>query len=211
MTAVRRANLFANRDGRAGVRNEDGKRGRKDLWEGGWWGHRVAEGRTARVERRRTGREHNVSHSARSCIFYDMASNLTSRARHNSRPCGSCVCVCVNPFLRLPYVPVSRVARDRERARVCTLSTRAHARMRNRPTHACVHTHSARDRYALRPSTSKPLEVEALRKYNADRRNSPLSLYTRTYRRDVYICTKSERRDAKEMKSREWRKKKETR
>lgn len=31
MTAVRRANLFANRDGRAGVRNEVGKRGRKDL------------------------------------------------------------------------------------------------------------------------------------------------------------------------------------
>lgn len=36
---------------------------------------------------RHSGREHNVSHSARSCIFYDMASNLTSRARHNSRPC----------------------------------------------------------------------------------------------------------------------------
>ena len=34
-----------------------------------------------------SGREHNVSHSARSCIFYDMASNLTSRAGHNSRPC----------------------------------------------------------------------------------------------------------------------------
>lgn len=30
-------------------------------------------------------REHNVSHSARSCIFYDMASNLTSRMKHNSR------------------------------------------------------------------------------------------------------------------------------
>lgn len=29
--------------------------------------------------------EHNVSHSARSCIFYDMASNLTSRMKHNSR------------------------------------------------------------------------------------------------------------------------------
>lgn len=38
-------------------------------------------------------REHNVSHSARSCIFYDMASNLTSRARHNSRPCAELVCV----------------------------------------------------------------------------------------------------------------------
>lgn len=172
MTAVCRANLFANRDGRAGVRNEDEKRGRKDLWEGGRWGHRVAEGRTARVERRRTGREHNVSHSARSCIFYDMASNLTSRARHNSRPCGSCVCVYAWILPRLPY------ARYRGRARVCALNTRAHARMKNRPTHACVHTHSARDRYALRPSTSKPLEVEALRKYNADRRNSPLSVYT---------------------------------
>lgn len=36
-TAVRRANLFANRDGRAGVRNEDEsrKRGRKNPWEGG--------------------------------------------------------------------------------------------------------------------------------------------------------------------------------
>lgn len=30
-------------------------------------------------------REHNVSHSARSCIFYDMSSNLTSRMKHNSR------------------------------------------------------------------------------------------------------------------------------
>lgn len=48
MTAVRRANLFANRDGRAGVRNKDGKRGRKDPWEGGRWGHRVAEGGTGR-------------------------------------------------------------------------------------------------------------------------------------------------------------------
>lgn len=98
---MRRANLFANRDGRAGVRNESGKRGRKDpREEGGRWGHRVAKGGTAREERRGTGREHNVSHSARSCIFYDMASNLTSRARHNSRPG---VCVCVNPpssFLR---------------------------------------------------------------------------------------------------------------
>ena len=39
------------------------------------------------VVERESGREHNVSHSARSCIFYDMASNLTSRAGHNSRSC----------------------------------------------------------------------------------------------------------------------------
>jgi len=149
MTAVRRANLFANCDGCAGVRNEVEKRGRKDLWEGGRWGHRVAEGGTAGVERRRTGREHNVSHSARSCIFYDMASNLTSRARHNSRPCSSyvyvvcvcvCVCVCLNPS-SFSLRTVSRVTGS-GCARVI-LNTRAHARMKNRPTHACVHVFCA--------------------------------------------------------------------
>lgn len=143
------------------------------------------------MERRRTGREHNVSHSARSCIFYDMASNLTFRARHNSRPCGSCLRVCVNPSSS-SLRAVSRVAGS-GCARVC-----AHARMKNRPTHACVHTHSARDRYALRPSTSKPLEVEALRKYNADRRNSPLSVYTDVQMGCIHMQEREERRERNE-------------
>lgn len=139
----------------------------------------------AGVERRRTGREHNVSHSARSCIFYDMASNLTSRARHNSRPCGSCVCMCVyavNPSSS-SLRAISRVAGS-GRARVYTRA-RARARTHEESPHARV---CARDRYALRPSTSKPLEVEALRKYNASRRNLPLSLYSRTYADGIYTC-----------------------
>lgn len=70
MTAVRRANLFANRDGRAGVRNEDGKRGRKGSWEGGRWGHRVAEGRTAGVEKRRIGRENIMFPTARGVVYF---------------------------------------------------------------------------------------------------------------------------------------------
>lgn len=50
-TAVRRANLFANRDGPRG--GEKRGRGREEeeegpVWEGGQWGHRVAEGGTAR-------------------------------------------------------------------------------------------------------------------------------------------------------------------
>lgn len=192
MTAVRRANLFANRDGRAGVRNKDGKReggrthGRVDGGDTGW-----LKVERAGAERRRTGREHNVSHSARSCIFYDMASNLTSRARHNSRPCGSCVCMCVcgESFLVFPTRYIARRGIG-----TCTrVYTRAHAhaRMRNRPTRVC------RDRYALRPSTSKPLEVEALRKYNASRRNLPLSVFTDIRRRDIYICTRSGRRETR--------------
>lgn len=159
----------------------------------------------AGVERRRTGREHNVSHSARSCIFYDMASNLTSRARHNSRPCGSCVCMCVcgESFLVFPTRYIARRGIG-----TCTrvyTRARTHARTHEESPHARV---CARDRYALRPSTSKPLEVEALRKYNASRRNLPLSVFTDIRRRDIYVCTRSERRDAKEMKSREWREKK---
>lgn len=75
--------------------------------------------------------------------------------------------------------------------------------MRNRPTHACVHTHSARDRYALRPSASKPLEVEALRKYNAAG-ETYLSPYTHMHQERE---ERERERDAKEMKSREWRKK----
>lgn len=136
-------------------------------------------------ERRRIGREHNVSHSAWSCIFYDMASNLTSRARHNSRPCGP-VRVCMRESsLVFPTLCIARRGIG-----TCTrVYIDTHARMRNRSTHAytharthtCVHTHSARDRYALRPSASKPLEVEALRKYNAYRLNLPLSVYTYTH------------------------------
>lgn len=51
-----------------------------------WVRGRRGESGRGEVEANEKGRvEHNVSHSARSCIFYDMASNLTSRTRHNSR------------------------------------------------------------------------------------------------------------------------------
>lgn len=51
MTAVRRANLFVNRDGRAGVKNENGNRrgggtrGRVDGGDTGWNGQGVEENR----------------------------------------------------------------------------------------------------------------------------------------------------------------------
>lgn len=124
---------------------------------------RLAEGGTRPGgegrRRYRTGREHNVSHRARSCIFYDMASNLTSRARHNSRPC-SAVCVCVRvrarassarhpscllllhvlrspPRLFLLFSSSLALWRSRDRAgRASAARTRV---MRNRRTHACAH------------------------------------------------------------------------
>lgn len=139
-----------------------------------------------------------------------MASNLTSRARHNSRPCGP-VRVCMRESsLVFPTLCIARRGIG-----TCTrVYIDTHARMRNRSTHAytharahtCVHTHSARDRYALRPSASKPLEVEALRKYNAYRLNLPLSVYTYGWGR-IHVHQEREERDAKEMKSRELRKK----
>lgn len=149
---MRRANLFANRDGSAGVRNEDenGKRGEGtvDSWEGGRWGHRVAEGGMAKRgrERRRIGREHNVSHSAWSCIFYDMASNLTSRARHNSRPCGP-VRVCMRESsLVFPTLCIARRGIG-----TCTrVYIDTHARMRNRSTRTHTHARAHVRAHALR-------------------------------------------------------------
>lgn len=90
-----------------------------------------------------------------------MASNLTSRARHNSRPCSPCA--------RPPHRPPTPFAVALSRWIVCRPVHRTRAHMRNRPTHARVYT---RMYYAgqvrVRPSASKPLEVETLRKYNAD-------------------------------------------
>lgn len=121
---------------------------------------RAGTGTGAGMEEKSREREHNVSHSARSCIFYDMASNLTSRARHNSRPCSPCarpprtttIIVLLSLFLSfaillfsptfcsvLAYAPISRV-------HAC--ASNARARMRNRPTHACAHALRTRDRYA---------------------------------------------------------------
>lgn len=108
-----------------------------------------------------------------------------------------CVCACMRESSLV--FPTRRIARRGIGTCVhacVTPNTRAHAwgiAPRTR-----VHTHSARDRYALRPSASKPLEVEALRKYNADWRNSYLSPYTRTYGRDVHTRAPRARGETRE-------------
>lgn len=189
----------------------------RELWrgEGRTYG-RVDGGDTGwlKVERPgwRGGPGENIMFpTARGVVYFMIWRAIWHLARGIIHARAARACVCVNrssSSLRA----VSRVAGS-GCARVCILNTRAHARMKNhRPTHACAHTYSARDRYALRPSTSKP-EIEALRKYNADWRNLPFSVCRRTDGMYTHAptCTKSGRRDAKEMKSREWRKKKGTR
>lgn len=102
-----------------------------------------ARARGQREEERKRDREHNVSHSARSCIFYDMASNLTSRARHNSRPCSPCVLRAPLPPPLRPFLPIAvakivraGVCAERARAGGIALRTRACGCMCVR-----VHTH----------------------------------------------------------------------
>jgi len=114
--------------------------GRREGKEGGRWGHRVEGGMARGERRRRTGREHNVSHSARSCIFYDMASNLTSRARHNSRPCGPCVC----PRMRESSLVFPTRCIARRGIGTCTRVYIEHARAHEESLHTCACAHALR-------------------------------------------------------------------
>lgn len=193
MTAVRRANLFANRDGRAGVRNKDGKRGEKGPM-GGWTVGTPGGWRWNGPGRRGEEPGENIMFpTARGVVYFMIWRAIWHLARGiiHARAARACVCVyAVNPSSS-SLRAVSRVAGS-GRARVYTRA-RAHARTHEESPHARVW---ARDRYALRPSTSKPLEVEALRKYNASRRNLPLSVYT-----DIqagYIHVHQERKERRE-------------
>lgn len=97
-------------------------------------------------------REHNVSHSARSCIFYDMASNLTSRARHNSRPCSPCA----RPPHRPPSFPLRRIALALDCVQACAPNTRAH----EESPHARTRVHT----YVLRGTGTRASErIETIR------------------------------------------------
>lgn len=160
---------------RAGVRNA-----REEHRMAGGWGRPVREGGQARLgdtrvvegrtiegggrgvgwgeesegTERKRDREHNVSHSARSCIFYDMASNLTSRARHNSRP----------RVLRAPLPPplgpfLSPSLSRRSCVRACAPNARAHEESPRAHVRACACTRTClTGQVRVRPSASKPLE-----------------------------------------------------
>jgi len=109
-----------------------------------------------------------------------MASNLTSRAGHNSRPCSPCarpprtIATITTLSLSLPLSchPPLFPRRSVERSRTLGSPACARTRMRNRPTHARARAGQVR---VVRPSASKPLEVETLRKYNGD--TCPLSFF----------------------------------
>lgn len=104
-----------------------------------------------------SGREHNVSHSARSCIFYDMASNLTSRARHNSRPCAGRAW----PGPRHPPT-FAMIATG---TLVCVYASTRGTRKNRMKDSSYTRAHAPSGQVRARPTASKPLEAWTVRKY----------------------------------------------
>lgn len=134
MTVVRRANLFVNRDGCAGVRNEDGKRGEEGPM-GGW-----TVGTSLKVERlgwrgEEPG-ENIMFPTARGVVYFMIWRAIWHFARGiiHARAARACVYAWILP--RLPYAPY-RASRDRD-------------------VHACARTHAWRIAPRTRVCTRTP-------------------------------------------------------